>query len=487
MVAMDALKNLSANIPDWLKRLDELSGQIEQRQLELAKIAEAHEQAAKIRSLKNKGSTESLRPTDESTTTPTGENDGPAKQSKLSPTDPADPATTTTTSPVITSEPRETPSLQPTPSGQLNSNHIVTMAEKRARRNMRKRIRTDSVLSADDTGEGAAPKSRCRGVVLVYYDSYVQSFFEELVKFVSASRNLMRKAKMAAKVAQIKRMAEMEVPDDDEDDDGINGELKADPNVSSSPGPMLAGPLTPSGPVLEASPISAGDGEMDTSPLNYVSTKAMRYGRASPGGPNLLRPAFARAAARGAYSGSGLAMLTTPQVPDAFDALDKGLDFVQATCEQAAHQFLRDGDCDEDIVKLKARLAETAELASKEMERRLKEDPDVDSTPEPVKSRSYRLQSMRRESATSTHKGIKERVPSPAPLVPGSPLDPSPPLLAASPEATMSPPIAAPTKTPGSDVVILHADARLEADGPPEAIKYSPRDRVDYRVLNTVH
>ncbi|KAH9438625.1 hypothetical protein MCOR02_002240 [Pyricularia oryzae] len=60
------------------------------------------------------------------------------------------------------------------------------------------------------------------------------------------------------------------------------------------------------------------------------------------------------------------------------------------------------------------------------MERRLKEDPDVGNTPEPVKSRSYRLQSMRRESATSTQKDIKDRVPSPSPLVPGSPLDPSP-------------------------------------------------------------
>ncbi|TLD12304.1 uncharacterized protein PgNI_04097 [Pyricularia grisea] len=480
---MDALKNLSANIPDWLKRLDELSGQIEQRQLELAKLAEAHQQAAKQKSIRNKGSTESLRPTDESTPTPTSEKDAPAKQSQESP---ADPATTAPTNPLLTSEPRETSSLQPTPSGKLNSDHIVTMAEKRARRNVRKRIRTDSVLSADDTGEGAAPKYRCRGVVLVYYDSYVQSFFEELVKFVSASRNLMRKAKMAAKVAQIKRMAEMEVPDDDEDDDGINGELKADPNISLSPGPMLAGPLAPS-PTLEASPISAGDGEVGTPPLNYVSTRAMRYGRASPGGPNLLRPTFARAAARGAYSGSGLAMLTTPQVPDAFDALDKGLDFVQATCEQAAHQFLRDGDCDEEIVKLKARLAETAELASKEMERRLKEDPDVGNTPEPVKSRSYRLQSMRRESATSTLKDIKDRALSPSPLVPSSPLDPSPPLLAASPEATLSPPIAAPEKTAGSDVVILRTDARLEADGPTEAIKFSPRDTVDYRVLNTVH
>ena len=45
------------------------------------------------------------------------------------------------------------------------------------------------------------------------YDSYVQLFFKDLVKFVSASRNMMRKAVMAAKVAQIKRLA-MEMLDE---------------------------------------------------------------------------------------------------------------------------------------------------------------------------------------------------------------------------------------------------------------------------------
>jgi hypothetical protein len=61
---------------------------------------------------------------------------------------------------------------------------------------LRIRKRFDSVIST----EGATPKYRTRSMIVVYYDSYVQVFFEDLIVFVSASRNMMRKAKMAAKV-----------------------------------------------------------------------------------------------------------------------------------------------------------------------------------------------------------------------------------------------------------------------------------------------
>ena len=51
------------------------------------------------------------------------------------------------------------------------------------------------------------------------------TFSEDLVKFVSASRNLMREAKIAGRVAQIKRLTELDLPNaDDEDAD------KSDPN-----------------------------------------------------------------------------------------------------------------------------------------------------------------------------------------------------------------------------------------------------------------
>ncbi|CRK43763.1 hypothetical protein BN1723_005813 [Verticillium longisporum] len=53
---MDALKNIIANVPDWLKRLDDLGIQIDQRQAELAALG-----VSSTKSIKNRGSTESLK------------------------------------------------------------------------------------------------------------------------------------------------------------------------------------------------------------------------------------------------------------------------------------------------------------------------------------------------------------------------------------------------------------------------------------------
>ncbi|KAI6340566.1 hypothetical protein MCOR25_011220 [Pyricularia grisea] len=74
-------------------------------------------------------------------------------------------------------------------------------------------------------------------------------------------------------------------------------------------------------------------------------------------------------------------ILTTQQIPDALDALDKGLEFVQAICEHAAFQFLRKGDCNDKIVELKERLGKTADLAGKMIKQNLKEAYDVGNTP----------------------------------------------------------------------------------------------------------
>ncbi|KAK2926706.1 hypothetical protein FoTM2_013575 [Fusarium oxysporum f. sp. vasinfectum] len=64
-MAMDALKNLVNNVPDWLQRLDDLSGQIDRHQAELAAVAAAEGKSAETKSLRNKGSTESLKPKDD--------------------------------------------------------------------------------------------------------------------------------------------------------------------------------------------------------------------------------------------------------------------------------------------------------------------------------------------------------------------------------------------------------------------------------------
>lgn len=59
---IEALDALATSVPDWINRLDELNGQIALRQIELARLTDNRPPTA--RSVRNKGSTESLRPKD---------------------------------------------------------------------------------------------------------------------------------------------------------------------------------------------------------------------------------------------------------------------------------------------------------------------------------------------------------------------------------------------------------------------------------------
>ncbi|KAK4172972.1 hypothetical protein QBC36DRAFT_65010 [Triangularia setosa] len=387
---MDALKNLVSNVPDWLHKLDELNGQIEQRQNELAQLAEKDKEqspngrsSSAPKSIRNKGSTESLRPRDEPEAHPRESTPQPQLETQNENDDAtADAAAAgAAAAKAGTDQPPTSPSDSHSPSAtQRQENKVRAAGQARARATLRKRQRTDSVISAD----GGPPKYRTRSMIIVYYDSYVQIFFEELVKFVSASRNMMRKAKMAAKVAQIKRLAELDMPDDDEDkkNDGAGNDL----TPASGNGAIEAAPASPSG---DAEEIPA---------LQYVSTR-----RLMGGGPSAMMAAraamgrnYGRAGPRGNIT---LGPDGKPLQSDVYDELDKGLEFVQSMCEHAAHQFLRDGDCGEEVSKIKQRLRETKELADKGMERVKKENAtslqkDADET----RGRSYRPQSMRKDN-----------------------------------------------------------------------------------------
>ncbi|KAI1175086.1 hypothetical protein F4777DRAFT_588794 [Nemania sp. FL0916] len=327
---MDPLVSVITNVPEWLKRLEELNGQIEQRQQDLAKFSGGRPPSV-AQSIRPRGSMESLKPPD----------DGAAFLAPDPFPDPIpnpipDRTTNQPPAPIITAVPPQTPDghrrsygAQPpsTPASDpwtgsslvRHTNELVATARRRARATVRKRQKTDSMISA----EGTTPKYRTRRMVMVYYDSYVQSFFEELVKFVSAQRNLMRKAKMAAKVAHIKRLAEIEMPEEDEDQETASAE------------------------------------EMRLQCLNPRS-----YGGA------LRSPAYNLMPGRGMRSSAlngGLGIFN--EKGDIWDELDKGLEYVQVLCERAAHQFLRDGDCNEEIEKIKRRLVKVQELAVNEKER----------------------------------------------------------------------------------------------------------------------
>lgn len=333
-MAMDALKNITNNVPDWLQRLGDLSGQIEQRQAELASLGQSS-----AKSIRNKGSNESLLRKEENEPAPASPTQDKGAEAPAD-TEPAEPAEPTKSQGQVSAPPATTSSEI-----QQQTKQAVTAAQARARAQVRKRHRSQSIVSV----EGNPAAYRSRSMIIVYYDSYVEGFFEELVKFVSASRNLMRKAKMAAKVAQIKRMAEMDNQGDDDDDN----------------------PETPSRPLPS---------------LRYLSSS-----RTSALSPSLSRMT-------GARGGGGAGAGARDSSSDFYDKLDKGLEYVQSMCERAAHQFLRDGDCNEEINNISTRLAETKELALMEGERILREEPELaKESADAGKFRTHRPPAVRRD------------------------------------------------------------------------------------------
>jgi hypothetical protein len=175
-------------------------------------------------------------------------------------------------------------------------------------------------------------------MIIVYYDSTVQTAFEDLVKFVSASRHDMRKGKMAAMMAEMRRAAELEV-NTDEDNDDVDGGV--DGLQSLSPGNTMAADS------------DNGDADIPTPELEYLSTMHMKP----------LQDMAQKADALG-YRRAGI-----DTTPGFFDEIDKALESCQGQCEHAAHQFLRDGDFSTEMDKIKQKLEEVKKSAEQEMER----------------------------------------------------------------------------------------------------------------------
>lgn len=354
---MDALKNLTTNIPSWLTSLDELSGQVERRQAELAAVATAEpKNGSETKSLRNKGSTESLKPKDDGPSNIPAAAEPEAGVQAPQPPNPPEPTpghAKPSTPPQDAQRPRPSPSSPG--AGGIASSHkpprdAIAAAHSRAKAQVKKKVKTASMVSV----ENAPQTYRTRSMIIVYYDSYVQGFFDDLVRFVSSARNLMRKAKMAAKVAQIKKMAEMETSSREDGEDG------------------------------DVEPIPS---------LRYMSSR-----RAGPMGGRAGRPGFGP-------PGSG-------DKPDVYDHLDRGLELVQSTCEHGAHQFLRDADCDEEVNKIKERLREVLEMAGKEMERVQAEESELaQEMGELEKPRARRPISIRRDMSLQKENGSGAMVP----------------------------------------------------------------------------
>jgi len=178
---------------------------------------------------------------------------------------------------------------------------------------------TDHILSAPSRKQKTASlisaatgihKYRSRASATVYYDSEVQDAFDKLVRSISTGRNNIRKSRMADRITTM-----MSVHD------------KAQQAAPGTTTASLPGRLRT---VRSASGMPRFDA--------YIQ-ESLR----SRGGVGLRPPPFAQ---------PNLAEIksdTTVQKHDARQEADAALDKAQGFCEQGAHQFLRDGDCGEEI------------------------------------------------------------------------------------------------------------------------------------------
>jgi hypothetical protein len=365
---LDALTTLCSSVLQWNERLNELNGQIALRQVELARLEE--HRSPPTRSLKNKGSTESLRPRDgpahaQEDNDAEGSLDGVALQSSSppktsrrnqkhaqrpgsgTPAKAAAQAGAFSPPPIpLTSTPKKASSFKGRPSPHTSSSSPAPGRPGPAK--LQKR-RTESLAS----GDSAAPKYRTRSMIIVYYDSAVQSAFEELVKFVSGSRNSMRKGMMAAKMAEMRRAAEREIEADGEGES--DGDDDSFPQLSSA---MLR--TTRAGAARNGAPNTGSDpkppeGAGIRGDLLARYTNSRGSGIQADGLRSMLNASVIKR--------------SSDSEQDIFDTIDKALEWCQGQCEFAAHKFLREGECGTEIENIKNKLNEVRTCAQKEVDR----------------------------------------------------------------------------------------------------------------------
>lgn len=378
---MEGLQTLVDSVPAWHGILDDLNTKIANRQVELAQADSNYRPAA--RSLKNKGSTESLRPKDNETPMRCVDEEDNKTESadkqnlnhQVSTKDvvfgtcsderPEAPAAAPR---VRLAHHSSSPGPLPPPVRRQPSQRIANQQESLPPMSppVARKRKTQSMAS----NGSQVPKYRTRSMIIVYYDSAVQNAFEELVRHISASRNAMRRGKMAARMASMRQMAAMEAVDDDDEAEC------ALPAISASPIPLLPGMTTKveNGDRNTAAPIAVdgrsdeklnSENELRIANFKFLSTRRMGPTRDSP--LTAQERAKREALPLGSLGPrSGFNLLNSAD-SNMYDNLDSGLEWCQSMCEHAAHQFLRDGECLEEVEGIKRRLAEVREIAQSEL------------------------------------------------------------------------------------------------------------------------
>lgn len=174
------------------------------------------------------------------------------------------------------------------------------------------------------SGASGIRRYRTRSMIIVYYDSAIQDAFESLVRHIASARNNLRKGKTAATFKA--RMIALG---------------------------------------MEENPFVPGDFAM-------LSSRAMPVPRSSRTGKPILPPSK---------------VAKPPERVPAFEEADKDLEAAQNLCEVAAHQFLRDGDCTEEIQGTRLKFESCLRTAQQEVELLRREQQMPEEPMEPTTSK----------------------------------------------------------------------------------------------------
>jgi hypothetical protein len=166
-------------------------------------------------------------------------------------------------------------------------------------------------LSVSSGRVSGVARHRPRTMVVVNYDGDVQKSFELLVRGIGTGRNLLRKAKMEARMNEMATQAESSEEDDDVDDD-----------------------------------------DDDLSKIKYQARMSSLRARS----------AARRSGRLGVSSG-----IETPAT--LFDTSDKTLEQAQELCEKSAHLTLREGDCRKELEGVRKNFEIMLETAKVEVEK----------------------------------------------------------------------------------------------------------------------
>jgi hypothetical protein len=175
----------------------------------------------------------------------------------------------------------------------------------------KRKRRTTSALSGRASGPS---RYRARTMVIVNYDGDMQKSFEELVRAIGTGRNLLRKAKMEAKMNELQALQESS---DDTEEEDTKDETKDEQDFSSAE---------------------------YRSPMSFMRARVA-----------------VRRSGRLRFSGG-----SNPMV-EVYDKTDKTLEQAQELCEKAAHLTLRDGDCRKELDGARKNFETVLEIARNEV------------------------------------------------------------------------------------------------------------------------